>query len=164
MGNQIDSSRSNEIHPDGNAKTRKPQRDKAYYERHAEECISRANTWGREHPEKRSQYTSTERARKLHGEAHRRYLQTEKGRLYIKGCLERHKNTWKHKAAFLIYVLKEPCVVCGETDVSKLECDHLIPRALGGTDAWTNLQVMSKDCHVEKTKEDLRLIRLWKGV
>ena len=89
-----------------------------------------------------------------HLEAHKRYLLTAKGQLWI----ERHKDTWRGRAAFLISVQK-PCTKCGETNPLKLECDHIIPRALGGSDDWPNLQVLCEQCHDEKSCTDLVAIR-----
>jgi len=42
-----------------------------------------------------------------------------------------------------------------------LNIDHLKPRALGGSDYGTNLQLLCYKCHYIKTKEDLR--KIWKG-
>jgi 5-methylcytosine-specific restriction endonuclease McrA len=80
-----------------------------------------------------------------------RYYQTDKGRAYI----ERHKGTWRGKSAYLIHVDKKPCAVCGETNVELLECDHIVARCFGGTDDWSNLQVLCIKHHAEKTKLDL---------
>lgn len=41
------------------------------------------------------------------------------------------------------------CVRCGAED--KLQVDHIVPRAAGGSDEQDNLQVLCKKCHWEKT-------------
>jgi 5-methylcytosine-specific restriction enzyme A len=41
------------------------------------------------------------------------------------------------------------CVLCGGTD--NLEVDHIIPLAQGGTNKWSNLQVLCKSHHSQKT-------------
>jgi len=43
---------------------------------------------------------------------------------------------------------------------SVMEVDHIIPKALGGKDAYNNLQLIHKHCHVSKTRIDRSLIRL----
>lgn len=40
------------------------------------------------------------------------------------------------------------CVVCGAPST---EPDHIIPRARGGTDVWTNLRALCHSCHSRKT-------------
>ena len=44
------------------------------------------------------------------------------------------------------------CVKCGSTE--KLQIDHIIPLASGGTNDEDNLQALCKLCHFEKTKEE----------
>ena len=36
------------------------------------------------------------------------------------------------------------------------ECDHILPRAKGGEDELSNLQMLCKDCHKAKTARDDR--------
>jgi RNA-directed DNA polymerase len=43
---------------------------------------------------------------------------------------------------------------------SVMEVDHIIPRALGGKDQYTNLQLLHKHCHVRKTRIDRTNITL----
>lgn len=40
-----------------------------------------------------------------------------------------------------------------------VEVDHIKPKALGGKDEWDNTQSLCKQCHIEKTREDVRRIR-----
>ena len=60
-----------------------------------------------------------------------------------------YDNRWrKARAAFL---REHPvCLRCGAiaTDV-----DHIVPRALGGSDEWWNLQAWCHACHSRKTAE-----------
>ena len=48
-----------------------------------------------------------------------------------------------HKAVHL------QCKLCGSMD--RLETDHIVPRHLGGSDAWSNLQTLCAACHARKT-------------
>jgi len=106
-------------------------------------------------------------------DSHRRYSKTEKGKVVAerarvkyqqtfgyklaqlrykmsaKGLawIERHQDTWHGKRDYLIYVLELPCAGCGEVDKLRLECDHILPRVFGGTDDWSNLQVLCEVCH-----------------
>jgi RNA-directed DNA polymerase len=51
------------------------------------------------------------------------------------------------------------CPVCNrkftETDSTSWEVDHIIPRSQGGPDAYKNLQLLHRDCHLQKTRSDL---------
>ena len=49
------------------------------------------------------------------------------------------------------------CPVCGG-ESEKWEIDHIVPVALGGTNAYDNLQCLCKFCHVAKTRGDVRQI------
>ena len=42
---------------------------------------------------------------------------------------------------------------------SILEVDHIIPKIQGGRDQYTNLQVLHRECHLEKTKQDMAAYR-----
>ncbi len=59
----------------------------------------------------------------------------------------------------IIHVEQRPCRVCGDKRKRFLQCDHIIPRALGGSHDIENLQVLCKKCHRKKTRQDLKLIR-----
>ena len=45
---------------------------------------------------------------------------------------------------------------------SKLEVDHVVPRALGGKDTYSNLQLLHESCHLKKTAADKLEISLAK--
>ena len=49
------------------------------------------------------------------------------------------------------------CLMCKQhfDTFSKLEVDHIVPRALGGKDIYSNLQLLHKDCHLNKTVADM---------
>ena len=34
------------------------------------------------------------------------------------------------------------------------ECDHIVPKAFGGTDDWENLQALCCECHRHKTARE----------
>jgi RNA-directed DNA polymerase len=48
------------------------------------------------------------------------------------------------------------CAICNEFFVlgERLEIDHIIPKSLGGTDKFENLQLLHRICHVGKTRDD----------
>jgi RNA-directed DNA polymerase len=52
------------------------------------------------------------------------------------------------------------CWECGLyfRDGDLMEMDHIIPRALGGKDAFHNLQLLHRHCHDRKTAEDNRAV------
>lgn len=49
--------------------------------------------------------------------------------------------------------LCQPCRAKGRPTPAT-ECDHITPKAKGGTDALTNLQAICADCHRDKTDRD----------
>lgn len=53
------------------------------------------------------------------------------------------------------------CALCKQnfSQLDKLEIDHITPRALGGLDEYSNLQLLHLHCHIKKTKGDLILIQ-----
>jgi len=155
-------------------------RDKKYYQSAKGKAMkARSKVKFRvNHPEKGLEYQQSDagkaaskrywqslNGRQKKSEYRHRWLQTEKGRACIERHRNKHKNTWYYKRDYLIYVLGMPCVGCGEIDKSKLEGDHILPRALGGTDDWGNLQVLCEKCHEFKsTQHDFLFIRLNKCV
>jgi len=48
------------------------------------------------------------------------------------------------------------CALCNERFVvgEQMEVDHIIPKFKGGKDQYNNLQLLHRQCHVEKTKKD----------
>lgn len=44
------------------------------------------------------------------------------------------------------------CAHCGA--ITDLESDHIVPLHKGGTNAWSNLQSLCKECHVRKSLRD----------
>ena len=57
------------------------------------------------------------------------------------------------------------CVHCRDKGVIRAatERDHIIPLAMGGTDAPSNVQGLCGECHEIKTKDDLKRIAEWKA-
>ena len=58
---------------------------------------------------------------------------------------------------YLLHIADLPCTWCGSRE--ERVCDHKLPRALGGSHALANLQVLCKKCHKRKTRWDMRYIR-----
>ena len=60
------------------------------------------------------------------------------------------------KASKLYKVQKGICPMCKYhfDTFSKLEVDHILPRALGGKDLYSNLQLLHESCHLKKTAVD----------
>ena len=58
--------------------------------------------------------------------------------------------------AKLLKEQKGKCEHCGLTfkDGDKWEVDHILPKSMGGKDKFTNLQLLHKHCHDEKTARD----------
>jgi len=54
---------------------------------------------------------------------------------------------------------KAICPMCKKkfTSMDKMEVDHIIPKNKGGKDLYSNLQLLHRSCHVEKTAADLLL-------
>lgn len=104
--------------------------------------------------------TAIERHVKVKGESspydgNRTYWGTRKGK---------HPEL-KDSIARLLKKQKGKCNWCGLTfhDEDKMEKDHIIPKALGGS--WkNNIQLIHKHCHDEKTKDDLVAIKKHKSV
>nr|QUO99051.1 hypothetical protein [Oedogonium sp. 260-2_chl] len=55
---------------------------------------------------------------------------------------------------------KQICPICNqkftEFDSENWEIDHIIPKFAGGKDVYSNLQLLHKDCHLQKSKNDLK--------
>jgi len=108
-----------------------------------------------------ARYWASDKGRAKHAAHQAKYQASGKGKLCFQqwqgdpnGFIEYHKNRYR-----MLYVEKLPCVRCGETNVLKLQTDHVLARGLGGTHERTNLQVLCKVCHRLKTTSDLREIR-----
>lgn len=59
----------------------------------------------------------------------------------------------------LLVQQKQTCPICKrkftETDSINWEVDHILPKNQGGQDAYKNLQLLHKECHLLKTRKDL---------
>lgn len=75
--------------------------------------------------------------------------------IYWAQRLQTHPLT-KSRAGFLLKLQKGRCAGCGLhfRDGDVLETDHIIPERLGGDDRMTNLQLMHRHCHDQKTAQD----------
>ena len=60
------------------------------------------------------------------------------------------------KIAYLLRSQKGTCAYCGLylKDGDLVEIDHRIPKSLGGTDLYVNLQLLHRHCHDQKTATD----------
>ncbi len=58
--------------------------------------------------------------------------------------------------AYLLKKQKGQCARCGLSfkDGDRIEIDHRIPVAIGGTDLYVNLQLLHRHCHDQKTATD----------
>lgn len=64
----------------------------------------------------------------------------------------------------LLKIQKGLCTICKHhIKDSAIEVDHIIPRALGGKDNYTNWQLVHKHCHVLKTQQDRKNISVLKS-
>jgi 5-methylcytosine-specific restriction endonuclease McrA len=60
---------------------------------------------------------------------------------------------WKKRVWEVVKRDGRKCNLCGyDQDESNLNVDHIMPLALGGSDAVTNLQILCKVCHIKKDK------------
>lgn len=78
--------------------------------------------------------------------------------------LERNNKQRKLVTA-LLRKQRHKCSICKmDFDINEpLQIDHIIARALGGSEKLVNLQLLHVACHVKKTTSDRSLIRLQKG-
>ncbi len=60
------------------------------------------------------------------------------------------------KVAYLLKRQQGRCACCELyfTDGDRLEIDHVLPTALGGGDNYSNLQLLHRHCHDQKTAAD----------
>lgn len=64
----------------------------------------------------------------------------------------KHRDIRKH----LIELLGEKCEKCGSK--TKLELDHINPLFKGGGDISKNIQLLCRNCHIEKSRQDKKKI------
>jgi len=55
----------------------------------------------------------------------------------------------------LMWAQNRLCASCGQLHL-KMELDHIIALGLGGTDEASNLQLLCRECHRDKTRNDRR--------
>ena len=81
--------------------------------------------------------------------------------LYWASRLGHHPELPKSKAT-LLQRQQGRCAWCGLIFITmddKLEIDHVVPRSHGGSDAYSNLQLLHGYCHDQKTASDISLVR-----
>lgn len=68
---------------------------------------------------------------------------------------------------YLLKVQRGKCTLCGEKfciqDSVDWEIDHKVPRNEGGSNTYSNLQLVHKMCHINKTVEDQKRTRINRG-
>jgi 5-methylcytosine-specific restriction endonuclease McrA len=143
----LDSNRSNKSLYTSD-KEQKAAGNARYYALHRDAVVKRVGDHLRANPEKRARYLFN-------------YRCSDKGKAMLQRRHDRlgSNNCYRDTASYWIFVEERPCAACGETDKSLLQCDHITPRAAGGTDDPWNLQILCKKCHRQKTKEDIILMR-----
>lgn len=50
---------------------------------------------------------------------------------------------------------EHPCKVCGETDITQLQIDHIVPLFQGGKEEYDNYQSLCQKHHKKKTAQEL---------
>jgi RNA-directed DNA polymerase len=76
-------------------------------------------------------------------------------------ALRSRKNSpYSTRVTKLLQNQKQICPWCKHQfttlDCSNWEVDHIIPKSKGGKEVYTNLQLLHKHCHMEKTQKDLK--------
>ena len=75
-------------------------------------------------------------------------------RVYWAARNEKH-SPYPKRVSFLLKVQKSVCPLCKRKfvvfDSDSWEVDHITPRAMGGNDNYSNLQLLHKHCHIAKT-------------
>lgn len=65
------------------------------------------------------------------------------------------------QARKVLWASRGCCHYCGDPINSARDdwqCDHVIPLALGGSDAWSNIRAIHVHCHKLKTRTDIKAI------
>lgn len=93
-----------------------------------------------------------------------RYLAGSRGQEYLRRRWRRYEDRYPDSPEYckhrydMLYIKRLPCTTCGEDDELRLQVDHVIPRAAGGSHDRENLQVLCVDCHKIKTAVDISAI------
>lgn len=135
---------------------------RAYYRRPgvAEKFATRHKRWSKENPDKKRAVNAAWRDanREQHRENARRWAEenpekyrynmrmaSRKRRAAKSGLSEHHsREEWEN----LLDKYDRHCVACGATD--KIEADHVVPIAQGGTDDIGNIQPLCRSCNARK--------------
>lgn len=119
-----------------------------YYQEHKDEFIARASEFSKDNPEKvksyKTKYSKTERGKDvMYQNVHRR--------------LARKRNALGHftRKQFreLCAIYSNKCLCCGEK--LKLEADHIVPLARGGSDDISNIQPLCRNCNAQKATDSI---------
>lgn len=107
--------------------------------------------------------TSLRKWRRMRERALIGFIRCSDGRLYHKGLAEQairltsklwQTPEWTELRRLVFERDGYACQYCGTTD-QPLECDHITPRALGGTNAIDNLTTACKSCNSSKSDTPL---------
>jgi 5-methylcytosine-specific restriction endonuclease McrA len=66
----------------------------------------------------------------------------------------RKKNRSKRIRIFLKQIQRGRCAICGQRLGKQTHIDHIVPLALGGSNARSNLQLTHPSCNLAKNKRD----------
>ena len=63
---------------------------------------------------------------------------------------------FSHRVSKLIRIQKGCCNWCNTrfTPTDHIEVDHIVPRSIGGSDKYKNLQALHKHCHIQKSHSE----------
>lgn len=69
--------------------------------------------------------------------------------------------------SYLLRMQRGKCTLCGEKftmqDSQDWEIDHKVPRSMGGSNTYVNLQLVHRMCHIKKTRRDQNRTRRRRG-
>lgn len=75
----------------------------------------------------------------------------------IQGTTSSRGYGWRWQQLRQAKLAREPlCRVCSQNGRTTLatEVDHIKPKSSGGTDQWSNLQPICRECHAQKTARE----------
>lgn len=118
---------------------------RSYYRNNREKILSRM-----------SRYNSNGRVRKMRLEAMKRYLKSEKGRIYtrLRNVLRRASgDITRSTIVGLFEESRGHCFYCGGHLKKGFEIDHVMPICKGGKSIWSNLVVTCVECNRKKSSK-----------
>lgn len=116
-------------------------KQRAYYQANRETINAKQLEWARSNPEKRAAIMARHHATEKWRRGHR-----ERQRLYRKGRLPNKK---LHLLRVTLFIRQSGCCgICGkQLDPNRIDIDHIVPRARGGTNAEENIQAAHPKCN-----------------